>query len=226
MGTKWVSVRWMSFIVLSSPSRPPSCASPNLGEEVSMESAPGATGREGKAIAATPARPAPGYWTGHRDRPGHSAKAEGAGCRDVHGLGFRDDRLCGLLVAAAGASARVAHEQRHGRLALGRVLRRLRPRGPVPHRDNRPGRCPLYRHSGCGDLRSGSGRAGIPRNGILVRLAVACDRRCRSGRMLHAGPQGAHRPLAEGTAGARGGLLHGLLQRRDRGLLRARGWRS
>ena len=154
-----------------------------------------------------------------RDRAGHTATATGVDCRDVPGRGARDDRLCGLLVAAAGASARMAHEQRHGRLALGRVLRRLRPRGPVSECDHRPGRCPLCLHPGCGALRRRLGRACVPRNGILVCPAVARDRGCRAGRHLHAGPQGAHRPAARGATGTRGGLLHVLVQHRHCGVL-------
>ena len=149
--------------------------------------------------------------TGRRDRAGHTAAASGLDRRTVRGRSVHDDRLCDLLVAAAGASAGLGHEQRGGRLALGCVFRRLRPRGPFPHRNDRSGRRPPRLHSGRGALRRGPGWHVLPGDGILVRLAVARDRRRRSRRMLHAGPQGAHRPPARGTAGARGGLLHGLL---------------
>ena len=161
--------------------------------------------------------------TGRRDRAGHTAAASGLDRRSVSGRSVRDDRLCDLLVAAAGASAGLGHEQRSGRLALGCVLRRLRPRGPFPHRNDRSGRRPPRLHSGRGALRRGFDRHVLPGDGILVRLAVARDRRRRPRRMLHAGPQGAHRPPAPGTAGARSRLLHGLLQHRHCGLLRARG---
>ena len=163
--------------------------------------------------------------TGRRDRAGHTAAASGLDRRSVPCRSVRDDRFCDLLVAAAGASAGLGNEQRSGRLALGSVLRRLRPRGPFPHRNDRSGRRPPRLHSGRGALRRGFDRHVLPGDGILVRLAVARDRRRRSRRMLHAGPQGAHRPPARGTAGARGGLLHGLLQHRHCGRRRRDGGR-
>ena len=114
----------------------------------------------------------------------------------------------------------MADEQCYGRLAFRRIFRWLRAGGSVPHRDDRPGRRPFCLHLGRCTVCCGPGRAGVHGYGFLVRPAVASDRRHRYGRMLHARAQGAHRPSDEqGAARPRRRFLHGVLQRRDSGLL-------
>ena len=102
----------------------------------------------------------------------------------------------------------------------------LRARGPLPHRDKPTGLMPRYIVI-LGAALSAGALVGLSflATGFWSALPWRVPRRRRPRRLLHAGPQGAHRPLAEGTTGARGGLLHGLLQRWDCGVLRASGRR-